>query len=92
MPYVETLDEEKWRARGLTDDLAVGERCDAIGLVGGRVSSGMALERDHAAKARLIVVDLTGQGEEPPGDALRSYQVVSALWEAWKRDEERRRG
>ena len=34
--------------RGLADDLAAVERCDAIVLVGGRVSSGMAMERDHA--------------------------------------------
>jgi hypothetical protein len=53
------------RTRGLADDLAVVERCDGIVLVGGRVSSGMALERDHAIAHGLAIVDLTGLGEEP---------------------------
>ena len=70
MPYVEALDEDRYRARGLADDLACLERCDAIVLVGGRVSAGMAIERDHAVTCGLRVIDLTACGEEP-SDAAR---------------------
>lgn len=68
MPYVETLDEERYRARGLADDLACLERCDAIVLVGGRLSVGMKVELDHAIARGLLVVDLTPIGEEPAGE------------------------
>lgn len=79
MPYVETLDEERWRARGLADDLAVVERCDAIVLVGGRVSSGMAIERDHAVARGLRVVDLTAFGEEPPTDDAAARALIAVV-------------
>lgn len=68
MPYVETLDEPTHRARGLADDLAMLERHDLIVLVGGRVSAGMALERGHAVKRGLRVLDLTRMGASPPED------------------------
>lgn len=38
------------RERGLVDCCAVVERCDGIVLVGGRVSTGMARERDHGVE------------------------------------------
>lgn len=79
MPYVETLDEAKWRARGLEDDKAALERCDAIVMVGGRVSSGMAIERDHAASHGLRVVDLTEFGEEPPTDEAAACRLLLAI-------------
>lgn len=70
--------EHEERARGLADDLAVVERRDAIVLVGGRVTAGMELERDHAVARGLLVIDLTGMGAEPPAaDALR---VALATW------------
>lgn len=50
------------RERGLQRDEAVVSRCDAILLVGGRVSTGMARE----AKAAKATIDLTVLGEEPP--------------------------
>lgn len=50
------------REAGLVDADAVIARCDGVVLCGGRVSSGMARERDGA----IYVVDLTSLGEEPP--------------------------
>lgn len=82
MPYVEALDEAGYRERGLADDLAVIERCNGVVLVGGRVSSGMALERDHALAVNLPVFDLTGLGDEPPSTfLLRDHieRVVDAV-------------
>jgi hypothetical protein len=74
--------EAEERARGLVDMLAQVERCDGIVLVGGRVSAGMALERDHAIKHGLAVVDLTGLGEEPAaglGDRLALWSLDRRL-------------
>lgn len=50
------------RERGLLDCEATVERCDAIVLVGGRVSSGMQRE----AVVAKLVHDWTGLGDEPP--------------------------
>jgi hypothetical protein len=49
------------RERGLLRDEAVAARCDAVLLVGGRVSEGMARE----ARVAKAVIDLTRLGEEP---------------------------
>jgi hypothetical protein len=46
---------------------ALVERCDAVWLVGGRVSSGMQIEADHAIGRGIDVIDLTHMGDEPPG-------------------------
>jgi hypothetical protein len=54
------------RKRGLECDLELVERCDELWMVGGRVSSGMKLESDHAAAKGLRVIDLTGFGQVPP--------------------------
>lgn len=56
------------RARGLEHDVNVVKRCDGLVLVGGRVSSGMALERDAmiAAQGPGSIIDYTRLGAEPP--------------------------
>jgi hypothetical protein len=77
-PYVATLPEDAHnRARGLRDDLAMVGRCDAIVLVGGRLSSGMALERAEARRLGLAVHDWTRLGEEPPAIGV---QLERAEW------------
>lgn len=65
----ELEETEENRKRGLECDLALVERCDELWMVGGRVSSGMRLESDHARKRGLRVVDLTALGVVPPFDA-----------------------
>lgn len=54
------------RQRGLLDCAATSARCDGVILVGGRVSTGMAIERDAAIAAGREVRDLTVLGDEPP--------------------------
>lgn len=54
------------RARGLAHDVTVVKRCDVLVLVGGRISSGMAMERDAMIVAGGKVFDLTAMGDEPP--------------------------
>jgi len=54
------------RQMGLAHDLAILERVDAVWLVGGRVSGGMALEAEHAKAHGVRVLDLTALGAEPP--------------------------
>jgi hypothetical protein len=67
LPYVDVLpDQDESRERGLRDDIAMAIRCDEIWLVGGRVSRGMARERDAMVAAGRTVVDLTHMGPEPP--------------------------
>jgi hypothetical protein len=72
MPYVETLDEDRHRERGLRDDLSMLRRCDGIVLVGGRISAGMAIELEAARNAGLWAVDLTALGSEPPAPCVRA--------------------
>ena len=59
------------RERGLRIDFALIERCDALWLVGGRVSQGMRLEAEHARIFGVPVVDLTEYGPEPPELTVR---------------------
>lgn len=54
------------RARAIDHCATVVKRCDCIILCGGRVSAGMAIERDAMIVAGGKVVDLTHLGEEPP--------------------------
>lgn len=63
--------EADGRDAGIANMCRLIDGCDAIVLVGGRVSTGMAIERDHAVKRGLRVIDLTDLGDEPPAhDAL----------------------
>jgi len=85
LPYVSILDEATHRERGMRDNLAILSRCDAIALVGGRLSPGMKLELDHAVALGLPVIDLLHHGTSPPDPApqyptlnARSREVVPA--------------
>lgn len=78
--YVLELDEAKYRDRGLRDDLLMLDGCDAIVLVGGRLSDGMRLEMDHAHRRGLAVCSLITFGAEPP-DAARTPEALRALRE-----------
>ena len=78
LPYVQVLDEGTYRDRGIADDLAGLERCDLCVLTGGRISAGMAAERDAAAAAGLVIIDLTSLGYRPPArDDLQSAAVIA---------------
>ena len=57
---------EDLRELGLFIDKTLIERCDAVWLCGGRVSPGMAIERDHALEHGVAVVDLIHYGPLPP--------------------------
>jgi len=57
---------EESREFGLLIDCTLVERCDAVWLVGGRISSGMRREADHALAHGIPVVDLTHYGALPP--------------------------
>jgi predicted amidohydrolase len=48
------------RAAGMRRDMAVVAKCDELWLVGPHVSSGMALEEDHANSLGIPVRDMTG--------------------------------
>ena len=76
-------DEATERARGLADDRAVLERCDAIVLCGGRVSAGMAIERAHAEAHGLAVIDLSMCGPEPGGAA--AGLITGEIAVRWRR-------
>lgn len=69
------------RALGLDLDFSLILRCDALWLCGGRISSGMQLEADHARKLGVPVRDLTLIGSEPPegGPAAEWRQLASEL-------------
>lgn len=68
IPAVEVFDDTdpELRAIGITRDCYTAARCDRIVMVGGRVSSGMAMERDHMVSCGLPVFDLTHLGRDVP--------------------------
>lgn len=53
------------REAGMQRNFAVLARCHEIWLVGGRISPGMARERDFAELLEIPAHDLTHLGEEP---------------------------
>lgn len=61
---------EQNRALGLRVDVELVSRCDAVWLVGGRVSAGMKHEADHARGLGIPVIDLTYLGPEPPSGSV----------------------
>jgi hypothetical protein len=71
----ELSETQENRELGLKLDCATVERCDEIWLVGGRVSSGMRRESEHAAAYGVIVRDLTNLGEEPPDKTLAELGI-----------------
>jgi len=68
LPCCEVLDDDdpEHRSLGIAHDLEVLSRCDEIWLVGGRISTGMAMEFAFAKRKGMAVRDLTAWGEEPP--------------------------
>lgn len=58
--------EEDGRSLGLDLDKTHVENADFIVLVGGRVSPGMAIERQHAVDNEVLCIDLTGLGYPVP--------------------------
>lgn len=59
-------DEATGRERGLHVGCQTLARCDEVWLVGGRVSPGMQIEREHAVLCGVQVVDMMHFGAEPP--------------------------
>lgn len=67
LAYCDVLDETPHnRDRGMRDDMATLRRCDAIVLVGGRLSPGMAMELEIARALGLKGYDMLLLGPEPP--------------------------
>lgn len=77
IPCCEILDdqiaENRWR--GMRANLAAIERCDAVWLVGGRVSGGMREEAQHAKNRGLAVFDWSRCGAEPPPAGVKPPDV-----------------
>jgi len=62
LPYVEVLDEDKYRVRGIRDDLEALRRCDGIVAVGGQgMSSGMTAEWAKAGEWGLTRVNYSNR-------------------------------
>ena len=64
LPLDDSKPEE--RERGLRRNMVSLQRCDGIILCGGRLSYGMAREREAARLAGLDEIDLIYLGAEPP--------------------------
>lgn len=62
--------------RGLRDDCAIVQRCDAIMMCGSRISSGMAKEAAAARECNLPVFQVTGSRSEPS----RVTNARETLW------------
>lgn len=73
---------EENRAMGLACDFTLIERSDLVIQVGGRVSSGMALEASHAEECGIRVVDLTWIGLAVPEPTPGMLEAVRMRLEA----------
>lgn len=67
LPYTDVLDETPDnRERGIRDDIAMLQRCDLVVLVGGTISTGMAMEVQIAQSIGMNFIDYLHLGAEPP--------------------------
>jgi hypothetical protein len=69
------------RTMGLDCDLSLIERCDALVLVGTRISTGMRIELEHAKKLGKPVIDLTVLGIRCPTHETRVGAIAERLGE-----------
>lgn len=74
LPLLDEVPEH--REIGLRRMEAIAELCDAVVLVGGRVSAGMLREATAARRARKDVFDWTHLGEWPPGHPLHKAVLL----------------
>jgi hypothetical protein len=84
IPYVNQIGDDggELRERGLVDNCAIAERCDAIALCGGRVTDGAGRERGAVTRAGGAVLDLTPLGPRPPSGPWRDVlaaELATAL-------------
>lgn len=70
------------RTKGLEFDQLHAMRQDLIFLVGGRVSSGMQIEKEALERSGGIVLDLTGFGVEPPAETALDAEALAAMKQA----------
>jgi hypothetical protein len=85
IPYVETLDEETYRPRGLADQRTIIARHDLVIACGGRYSSGMLGDAQTAHEHKIPTLDLTALGVRPPAvpvdraTAIMSFALGKAI-------------
>ena len=80
MPYVEELDEETYRERGIEDDLVLNDGHSVLVLVSDRASSGMVSERSYAEARMIPVIDLTMFGcFEPPARGTEAFNMLRTV-------------
>lgn len=83
MPYVEELDEETYRERGIEDDRALIDGHSVLVLVSDRTSSGMRDERSYAEVRLIPVIDLTMFGcFEPPARGTEAFNTLRTVLDA----------
>lgn len=79
LAYTTTLGQTVYGPRALMDQITLLERCDVLVQVGGDITPHMVIERNHAVRNELPVVDLTRFGFFPgTRDAVRQ-QIAKDL-------------
>ncbi len=76
--YVANLDESM-KPRGMVDNAVHIERADIVVQVGSHVSHHMAIERTHAARNRIPIVDLTELGAVPPLSVMTEAEITKVI-------------
>ncbi len=77
LPYVEELDEETYRARGLADDLNLIDGHSLVVMVSNRMPSGMTRERRYAESKLIPLIDLTRFGcFAPPARGTPAFELL----------------
>jgi len=71
-------DSPEQRKAGMARQMEIIARCDEVWLVGGRVSSGMAAEKEAVLKLSRTCIDLTDAGPEPGQNIVAAVQAWAA--------------
>jgi hypothetical protein len=79
LAYTTALRQSVYGPRALADQITLLERCDMLVQVGGVVSPHMTIERNHAVRNEMPVIDLTRFGRGPSTRETIRVAIASEL-------------
>lgn len=81
LAYSNAMPGTLYGPRALTDQIMLLERCDFLVQVGGSISPHMEIERNHAVRHEIPIVNLTQYGDQPSTRQVVRDTIAKALRE-----------
>lgn len=79
LAYTTAMTSTLYGPRALTDQILLLERCDFLVQVGGSISPHMEIERNHAVRHEIPIINLTMHGDVPSSRNDVRNNIAKAL-------------